>query len=324
MRVAELLKPEHIPLMTSEELLRFNALALADDLGLYMREAWSLVEPSVPFIPGWHIDAIVEHLEAVTAGQIKRLIINVPPGFTKTLTTCVIWPTWEWTRDPSTRWIFATHDKALATRASIQRRAVMSSDWYRARWPRVVFSTDQNVKTEFQNTAKGEMSCFGFGSSPLGHHASRIAIDDPINPRGAASDLERQSAIDYYRGQLSTRAIPPDIAAFVLIMQRLHERDLSGYLLAEEPGVWTHLCLPMEAPSRSVVSFPSGRVISREPGDLLCPERFDEAAVARLKMTLGSYGAAGQLQQSPSPLEGGMLKRGWFKTYSLEPMAMVA
>ncbi len=318
MRVAEMLRPEHIPLMTDAELLHFNALAMSDDLGLYMREAWPIVEPSTRFIPGWHIDAIAEHLEAVTAGQTKRLIINVPPGFTKSLTVSVFWASWEWSRDPSSRWIFTTYESSLATRFSIRRRAIMSSDWYRARWPGVVFSSDQNVKTEFQNTAKGEMSCFGFGSSPLGHHASRIAIDDPINPRSAASDLERQSAIDYYRGQLSTRAIPPEAAAFVLIMQRLHERDLTGHVL--ERGGWEHLCLPARFEPRHPFVWPDDpRTVE---GELLWPERIDAEAVSRLKLTLGSYGASGQLQQTPSPLEGGMLKRGWFREYAAIPDAL--
>jgi predicted phage terminase large subunit-like protein len=319
MRVAAMLRPEHIPLMTTSELLRFNSLALSDDLGLYMREAWPLVEPAAPFIEGWHIDAIAEHLEAVTAGQIRRLIVNVPPGFTKTLTTCVMWPTWEWSRNPSTRWIFTTHNKDLATKASIQRRSLMSSDWYRARWPGVIFSTDQNVKTEFENTAKGRMACFGFGSSPMGHHAIRAVIDDPIDPEKATSEVERESVINYWRLQLSTRLIPPDTAACVLIMQRLHELDLTGYLLAEEAGSWTHLCLPMEAPSRQTVVFLSGRKVEREAGELLCPERFSPEAVARLKLSLGSYGASGQLQQSPSPAEGGMLKRNWWKEWAAIP-----
>jgi len=321
-RVAELLRPEHIPLMTDAELLKFNSLALADDLSLYMREAWPIVEPSTPFIPGWHIDAIAEHLEAVTAGQIRRLIINVPPGFTKTLTTCVMWPTWEWARDPSSRWIFTTHEVGLATRESVKRRAVMSSDWFRARWPHVIFSTDQNVKTEFQNTAKGEMFCCGFGGSPTGHHGSRIVIDDPQNPKKAGSDVEREAVIEFWRGSLSTRFIPPATAACVLIMQRLHERDLTGYLLAEEPGVWTHLSLPMEATTRQTVVLPSGRKIVREEGELLCPDRFGADQVAALKVSLGSYGASGQLQQSPSPAGGGMLKRGWWKEYAAIPDAL--
>ncbi len=312
-----MLKPEMIPLMTDAELLKFNSLALSDDLGLYMREAWPIVEPSTPFIGGWHTDAMVEILEAVTAGEIRRAIINVPPGMTKTLTTCVMWPTWEWSRDPSTRWIFTTHEIGLATRESTKRRAIMSSDWYRARWPGVVFSSDQNVKTEFQNTAKGEMYCCSFGSSPMGHHG-RIVIDDPQNPKKAASDIEREGVIEYWRGQLSSRFMPPDTAPAVLIMQRLHERDLTGYLLAEETG-WTHLCLPMEAPTRSTFLFRSGRKVEREAGELLCPQRFTADAVAELKLKMGSYNASGQLQQTPSPLEGGMLKRGWWQEYAAIP-----
>ena len=152
----------------------------------------------------------------------------------------------------------------------------------------------------------------------MGHHAIRAVIDDPIDPEKATSEAERESVINYWRLQLSTRLMPPDSAACVLIMQRIHERDLTGYLLADETG-WEHLCLPMEAPTRSTFVFRSGRKVERQAGELLCPQRFGPEAVARLKLSLGSYGASGQLQQSPSPEGGGMLKREWWQFYEMRP-----
>jgi hypothetical protein len=314
-RVAEMLRPEHVPLMTAAELLRFNSLALSDDLGLFVREAWPVLEPATPFIPGRHIDAIVEQLEAVSRGEETREIFNVPPGMSKTLVTSVLWPAWEWTWNPASRWIFASYAADLAIKSSIDRRTLISSRWYQARWgDKFQLSSDQNVKSEFQNTARGVMRVCGIGGAITGYHGTRIVIDDPHNPKGALSDMLRQQAIDFFRYTLSTRLDDPKTGAIVLIMQRLHELDLTGYLLSDQPALWKTLCLPMRAEA--------GDPLGRAQGELLCPERFDETAVAALEKLLGSYGTSGQLQQRPSPASGGMLKRGWWNEYEIPPADM--
>jgi hypothetical protein len=124
----------------------------------YVEQAWPILEPTTPFLGNWHIDLIVEHLEAITAGQITRLLINVPPRYMKSLLVSVLWPTWEWIRHPSRRWIFTSYSEALSLKHSLDRRAVLQSDWYRARWGNIVqLAADQNIKGEFANTARGTM-----------------------------------------------------------------------------------------------------------------------------------------------------------------------
>ncbi len=169
MRVAELLRPELIPLMTNEELLHFNALALSDDFSLFVREAWPVLEPSTPFVPGAHIDAIAADLERVFAGEILREIINIPPRFGKSLMVSVFFPCWVWTRAPQTRWIFASYASTLSTKHSVDRRTLIDSAWYRQRWGHVfTLSSDQNVKNEFTNNRRGSMLATSIGGSAIG------------------------------------------------------------------------------------------------------------------------------------------------------------
>lgn len=301
-------------------LAREEAAYLENDLREFVTHAWPILEPTTPLIPGWHIDAICEHLEAVTRGDIKRLIINVPPRMTKSLLVSVFWPAWEWVLTPGSRWIFASYSADAATPLSMKRRYVIQSQWYQERWGRrVKLSSDQNLKTEFENTARGAMFSSSVGGTVTSRGGTRIVIDDPHNPQEALSDTQRQAAIEFYQHTLSTRLDDPKTGAMVLIQQRLHEEDLSGWLEKNEPGRWTILRLPMEAEAREVVALPSGKQHVRSAGDLLCTERFGPAEVATLKIALGSYQAAGQLQQRPSPAEGGSIKRWWWKFYDVLP-----
>src|ERR1700737_4355136 len=153
------------PTETQDE-IDVDAIVLRNDLRLYIREAWHVVEPSTVYLENWHIDLIAEYLEAVTAGQIKRLLINMPPRYAKSTCVSIMWPTWVWTREsgnptlegPGTKWVFASYADELRTKHSLDRRKMLQSDWYRARWPRPAeLTSDQNVKTLFSNSSSGDM-----------------------------------------------------------------------------------------------------------------------------------------------------------------------
>ena len=235
----------------------------------FFRQSWPVLEPQTQCIPNWHIECIAEHLEAVSAGEIRRLIINIPPRMTKSLLVSVAWPCWEWIEAPAQRWIFCSYAGSLSTMHSLVRRNLIASPWYQERWGRRVrLKADQNQKSEFENTASGRMTATSITGATTGKGGNRLVLDDPQDPRQAASDLERQAAIDFYTGTLSTRLDDRRRGAIVLIMQRLHEQDLTGYILSTETG-WTHLSLPMRAEKRTEVSYPrSGRTKMRQAGEL--------------------------------------------------------
>ena len=211
----------------------------------FVRQTWVIVEPSTPFVPGWHIDAIIEHLEAVTCGQIRNLLINVPPRHMKSLLVSVLWPAWEWIVHPERRWLCSSYAASLSIRDSTKCRRLIESPWYRRFWEdRFALTTDQNTKSRFDNDRSGYRIATSVGGAATGEGGDRIVCDDPHNVQEAESDSIRNGTTSWYDVVMSTRVNDPRTAAKVVVMQRCHQRDLSGHLLAQ--GGWDLLCLPAE------------------------------------------------------------------------------
>jgi predicted phage terminase large subunit-like protein len=281
-------------------------------LGEFVRQAWAVVEPSTPFVPGWHIDAIIEHLEAVTRGDIRQLLINVPPRHMKSLLVSVLWPAWEWTQHPERRWLYSSYAASLSIRDSVKCRTLIESRWYQRFWgDRYALASDQNTKTRFDNNRSGYRIATSVEGAATGEGGDRIVCDDPHNVQEAESDAIRKSTLDWFDVVMSTRVNDPRTAAKVVVMQRCHQRDLSGHLLAQ--GGWEHLRLPAEFEEPKCVTSIDWTDPRTQPGELLWPERFGPKEIEDLKVSLGSYAAAGQLQQRPSPAGGGVFKRHWFR-----------
>jgi len=286
-------------------------------LRAFVEWAWPILEPGTPFSPNWHIDLICEYLEAVTAGEIRHLVINIPPRYMKSLLVSVLWPCWEWSRQPSMRYIFSSYAEGLASHHSLSRRRLIRSRPYQRFAPEVRLTRDQAEKLEFHNTMGGIMVATSTGGSITGKGGNRLIIDDPHSPTQAESDAQRQQALDFFNYTLSTRLDDPKRDVKVLVMQRLHTRDLTAVCL--EQG-FEHLCLPALAPSRTTVDFPrSGRTVVREIDAPLWPERQGVADLEHQRQVLGSYGFAGQYQQQPVPRDGGMFKVEWWQYWDHAP-----
>jgi len=284
----------------------------------FVRQAWPVVEPSTAFVPGWHLDAICEHLEAVTSGQIHRLLISMPPRHMKSLAVAVFWPCWEWITHPERRWLFCSYAAGLAIRDSLKCRRMVESPWYRARWrDRFILTSDQNEKAKFENDRGGYRIAIGVGGAATGEGGDRVVVDDPHNIREAESDTIRQGVLDWWDQVMSTRLNDPKTGAMVIVMQRVHENDLAGHVLQQ--GDYEELKLPAEYEGSRRMTSIGWQDPRTEPDELLWPERFGREEIDRLKRDLGSYGAASQLQQRPSPAEGGILKRHWWKFYRDAP-----
>lgn len=280
-------------------------------LANFVKLAWQVMEPEAKLLWGWCVQAICEHLEAVTFGQIKRLLINVPPGCAKSLLTCVFWTAWEWgpMARPDLRVIGSSYSDNYAIRDTRKTRDLVSSEWYQARWGDQV-SLKLTGDKLFSNDRRGERQGIPFGSL-TGGRGDRVIIDDPHSTKKAESEADRKTAIRIFRESLPTRLNNPEKSAIVVIMQRLHEDDVSGEILKNDLG-YEHLMLPMEYeekhPHKSVtcLGFEDPRT---EEGELLFPERFPAEVVERDKKALGSFAVAGQFQQRPDPRGGGIVKR---------------
>jgi len=283
---------------------------------VFVEDAWPEIEPKEPFVANWHVDGICAHLEAVSRGEITQLLINVPPGCMKSLLVSVMWPAWEWATNAELRYLCVSYDQSLSTRDNRRCRDLVTSAWYQARWPHVQLRSDQNQKTRYDTTATGWRIGTSVTGRGLGEHPDRKIVDDPHNAKQSESDAERQRAINFFDGTLSTRGTSRG-AATIVIMQRLHQQDLSGHILAKEDAAdWVHLCFPMRYEPARMATTPLGFQDPRTTeGELLWPTLFPERKVRKTETDLGSYRSAGQLQQRPASAEGGILKRHQWRYY---------
>ena len=293
----------------------------AAEIGLhaFIRQMWRYMDGAT-FRDNWHIHVICEHLEKVASGEIRRLIINIPPRHQKSLTVSVAWPAWMWLRHPHREFLFASYSQDLSVRDSVRCRNVIQSPLYQARWgDRFRLQDDQNTKTRFENDRRGKRLATSVGGTLTGEGGDIIVIDDPMSADEARSATLRQNTLDWWREVMTTRLNDPVTGAYVIIMQRLHEEDLTGYLLDNEPGAWTHLCLPARYEPDHPHAWPDdprregGRLDHRTHGGLLWPSRFPEQALRERERSMGPYAVAGQQQQRPAPRAGGMFQRNWFE-----------
>jgi predicted phage terminase large subunit-like protein len=286
---------------------------------VFLEQAWPVLEPNTPFVPGIHIDAVCKHLQAIADGRIKNLIINMPPGHAKSLQVAVFWPAWIWIDHPGLRWLFASHKADLAIRDSVKCRRLIESGWYQKRWgDRFKLRGDQNEKARFENTATGYRLVTTVGAG-TGERADIVVVDDPTSVDQAESDVERKTANEWWNGTMSTRLNDFKTGHLVVVQQRLHEDDLTGNLL--EKGGYELLMLPEEyEPDRACRTSIGWRDPRTTPGELLWPEKNGPAEVEQLKHDLGSYRYAGQYQQRPSPAGGGIFKRWWWRYWKPKVM----
>jgi len=307
--------------LTPEELA--EKTAAEQSLHQFMIQAWHIVEPDVDFLDNWHIAMIADHLEAVLFGtEVPNLLINIPPGCMKSYACSVFLTPWAWIHNPSMRFLYAAYEANLSTRDSMRCRQILHSDWYRKRWgKRFKLIGDQNEKTKYENDKRGWRMSTSVGGRGTGEHPDVIVTDDPLKAKDAESATERQAVIDWWDGTISSRGKIRG-SRRVIVMQRLHQEDLSGHVLEtdEDIGRWVHVCLPMRfEPDRSSPS-PLGWSDPRdEPGELLWPGAFNEQRVRELETEMGSLRSAGQLQQRPVRAGGQMFREADFKIVPAAP-----
>ena len=293
----------------------------------FIRQSWHIVEPGTEFVEGWHLRVLCDHLEHVkggeNAGAITRLLVNIPPGTMKSLTTSVFFVAWLLAKDPTLRVLCFSHSQNLALRDSVRCRRILQSDWFQARWPDVKLAEDQNAKGKFEIAKYGGFREAVASGSITGSRGDILICDDPHSVQSAASQAERETTRDWWLEAVPTRLNQPggeNASAIICIMQRLHEEDVSGICLSRNLG-YEHLCLPMEMDTSRRCETSIGFVDHRDEGDLLFPERFPREVVERDKHVLGPYAYAGQYQQTPMPKGGYIFRREWFTLYDDEEAA---
>jgi len=308
--------------MTKKALLKFALEKKLCEMSFYefFKAAWIVVEPAVPLSTNWHhkyiCDLLQEECERVIAQKpkTKDVIINVPFRSTKSLIVTVMFPVWAWIRSPKLRFITSSYSATLSIELATKSRDIIFSDWFKRRWGDVFhIKKDQNLKERYENNFVGMRRATSVGGTVTGQGGDFLIVDDPLSPQMASSATERENANEWYRTTFYSRLNQPDIGVRIIIMQRVHEEDLTGFLLGRETRLkYKHICIPAKSGDNNIKPAYLEEFYDKDTG-LFWEDRFSQSTLDDYRSALGSYGYAGQLQQTPTPLDSGMIHKDWFK-----------
>ena len=302
-----------------------QAERLESSLIEFYKDAWEVIDPA-PYVHGWHLEAIAEHLEAVSRGELRKLLITMPPRHSKSILTSVVWPAWTWCKEhedgfpligPQTKFLALSYSDTLTLDLALLQRRLVMSDWYQSRWgDRVQLTVDQEAKSKFDTSAGGTRISVSFQGTVTGRGGDIKIIDDPIKPDEAESEVVRDKVLRIYDGTLKSRITDPRINAEVVIMPRLAEKDLAGHILSTDFD-FEHLMLPAEfEPHRRYHTSLGWTDPRTEEGELLWPERFGKKELAQYRRD--PYEWAGQWQQRPEIRGGAIIKRQYWRPYVVD------
>lgn len=306
--------------MTEAEILKVNeddltASICLDSFFEFVKEFWSVIIPEEP-VYNWHIPFLCDNLQETVERVIRREaklydeIINIPPGTTKSTICTVMLPAWAWAKDATLRIITASYSESLSTDHAVKSRDIIKSEKYRRFFPHVQIKKDQDNKTQYKNTSNGERYATSVGGTITGIHAHLIIVDDPLSPKQASSDKERETACTFMDVTLSSRKVNKSVTPTILVMQRLHELDPTGNWLSKKGKAIRHFKFPGRI-SEKVRPIPE-ELSKYYVNNLLDPIRISDQVLKDNRLDLGEYGYAGQFDQDPAPSDGGVWKR-WIK-----------
>ena len=308
--------------MTNKKLLKFALEKKLCEMSFYefFKAAWIVVEPAVPLSTNWHhkyiCDMLQQECERIIAQKpkTKDIIINVPFRSTKSLIVTVMFPVWAWIKSPKLRFITSSYSATLSIELATKSRDIIFSDWFKVRWGDVFhIKKDQNLKERYENNFVGMRRATSVGGTVTGQGGDFLIVDDPLSPQMANSATERENANEWYRTTFYSRLNQADIGVRIIIMQRVHEDDLSGFLLDRETRTkYRHVCIPATNEDGNIKPASLEKFYNKETG-LFWEDRFSRKILDDYKSALGTYGYAGQLQQTPTPLDSGMIHKDWFK-----------
>jgi predicted phage terminase large subunit-like protein len=281
----------------------------------FVRMAWPHVDPN-PFIDGWHIEEICAHLEGVSVGRIRRLVINLPPGFSKSTLTGVLWPAWDWIRRPERRWFYCSYDVSLMTRDAGKLIRLIASEWFQARWPALKLSKSSPAVTDFRTTSDGGRFSTSFKGRAVGRHAHIQVFDDPHKPLSAMGDsLNFEETDQLIANTFASRAVDPETFARVIVMQCIGPEDVG--MRAASRG-WLRLWFPMLYEADN--ACPADR--RRTEGEPLCAARVSAKTCEELRQSLDEVDPliwTTQYQQRPTLRSGGLIKEEWIEKHGIMP-----
>ena len=289
----------------------------------FFKQAWHIKEPETPLIDNWHIkylcDRLQQEAERINRGEAKEkdMILNIPPGSSKSSIGYIFFPVWCWVSYPSFKFITGSYNESLAIDHAMKSRDVIRSDWFIARYNHLFqLKPDQNNKKEYENDHTGKRIVTSIGGSVTGKHADIFIVDDPIDPLKATSEVAIKKCNRWWTKTVSTRMTNRKVSLKIIVMQRLSEDDLTGYVLDRNPDQDEQICLPGELTKDVMPEHLREEYID----GLFDVNRYDRTVLEAYESDLGSSGYAGQILQTPAPVEGNLIKRAWFGKFRMSSL----
>jgi predicted phage terminase large subunit-like protein len=298
--------------------MRIYEAVLRSDFRAFLEKVFRILAPGQTYVRSWYIDALAWQLERVRRGEVRRLIINMPPRSLKSIAASVAFPAFVLGRDPKKRIIAVSYSGDLAKKHSNDFRAVLEAPWYRSLFRGTRVGPFKNSETEIELTARGFRLATSVGGTLTGRGGDIIVIDDPLKPDDALSEAKRTGANQWFTNTLLSRLDDKRNGAIVVVMQRVHIDDLTGFLLSQSDE-WEVLSFPAIAHSDQVIPTWGGQTYHRTVGEALSNEREPLAILDALKQQIGGDAFSAQYQQQPAPPGGAMVKRHWIKRYNEFP-----
>ena len=292
--------------------------ALRHDLTAFTHRVFQTIEPGQSLVPNWHHEVLADHLERCLSGEIRFLLISVPPRSLKSIMTSVALPALVLGRHPSERIICASYDQELADKHARDCKAIMGSDWYQRLFRGTILSRNRNAVGEFTTTMKGSRLATSIGGSLTGRGANLIIVDDPLKAEDAMSEARREAVKHWFSNTLYSRLDDKNRGRIIVVMQRLHPDDLIGHLL-DSGQDWHHLRLPAIADQDEAFMLRDGRTLGRSEGEALDTLREPLSSLERTRASIGDMAFSAQYLQEPLPLEGGLINWSWFRFYDGPP-----
>jgi hypothetical protein len=285
---------------TGMSISRARDEACRQDLVSFVQMCFDLLTPNKSLLMNWHIEAIAYHLEQVRVGKIKRLIINLPPRYLKSLITSVAFPAFVLGHDPTKRVIVASYVADLAVKLANDCRAIINSPRYKSTFPGLQISRWKNTETEIVTTRSGFRLATSVDGSLTGRGGDIIIIDDPLKPADASSEVKRERVNTWFKETLYSRLDDKQTGAIIIVMQRLHNDDLCGFLTRNGHD-WVVLNLPAIALQDKQIEIGAGRFHDRRVGDVLHPERESKSDLDRIRAELGEEHLRCPIPAMPDP-----------------------
>ncbi len=296
-----------------------NAL-LRQDFKSFVRKVFLEVSPNSQYLDNWHIDVICGELSYILQGKYNKLIVNIPPRYMKSIICSIAYPAYILGLNPKATIIAVSYNDELSQKLALDCRKIIESEWYKELFPGTKLSKSKKAISDFETTRGGGRFSTSINGTLTGRGADFLIIDDPIKPDDANSDLVRRKTNDWYGSTLYSRLNNKNEGKIIVIMQRLHYEDFTGYLL-DTDSTFKHIKIPAIAEIDENWQIKS-KIFCRKKGEALHPERETLQKLLEAKNQMGEYNFAGQYQQNPAPAEGGIIQKKWFVYYSLKELLL--